>query len=150
MSPWTKRLQRSTRRVAPFSGLSASVCARARGANTAAPVPTPATAAALAEPSRNLRRFKGVSFISGVSCRSRVVIWRGARRRRAALGRETRAAAGVEQMRTRELGHEVDRAAGREVVTLAKDRGHLGAAVAAGDQRVGARGLEDDDLRGDA
>ncbi len=39
---------------------------------------------------------------------------------------------------------------GREIVALAEHGGHLGAAVAARDQRVGAGRLEDDDLRRDA
>ena len=66
MSPCTKRLQRSTRSLAPFSGLRVSVCACADGDSTAVPVPTVATAAAPAEVSRNLRRLKEVSLIEGL------------------------------------------------------------------------------------
>src|SRR5450755_1916411 len=132
LSPCTKRLQRRTRKVAPFSGLRASDCARASGANRAVPVPMPATAAALAEPSRNLRRLKGVSFIG----RSPVFGCVSSSKESQALGGEALAAASVEEMRTLEVGHQVNGAAGREVVALAKDRSDLGAAVTTRDQRV--------------
>src|SRR5436190_8683679 len=152
MSPWTKRLQRRTRSLASFSGLKVTFCALASGANSAEPVPTPATAAAPAELSRNLRRLKEVSLIEGSPvcvgrCRNRVRACVAAASR--SSGGEARAVAGVEEVRPVEVGHEVDRAARREIVTLAKDRGQVGAAVAAGDEGVGAGRLHDDDARGD-
>ncbi len=45
MSPCTKRLQRSTRSLAPFSGLKVIDCACANGAKIALPVPMVAAAA---------------------------------------------------------------------------------------------------------
>src|SRR6516164_2277259 len=125
MSPWTKRLQRSTRSVAPFSGLKVpAACACTAGAQSAPAPPSPATAAAPADPSRNLRRLKEDSLIT-VSCLSRGVgkIVRS--------GGEPLAARGVEEVRACEVGHQADRAARSEVVPLAKDGGHVGAAVAA-------------------
>jgi hypothetical protein len=67
MSPWTNRLQRRTRSFASFSGLIASACAAADGDHSTLPVPSPATAAAPAEPSRNLRRLNDDSLI-WISC----------------------------------------------------------------------------------
>jgi hypothetical protein len=63
MSPCTKRLQRSTRSLAPFSGFSDSVCACTAGAKIAlAPSATPAAAPALVL--TNLRRSNLVIVVS--------------------------------------------------------------------------------------
>ena len=66
MSPCTKRLQRSTRSVAPFSGLKVIDCACAALGKTAVPVPSVAAAATPAEPSRNWRRLNPVIVVSFV------------------------------------------------------------------------------------
>src|SRR5687768_9449537 len=138
MSPCTKRLQRSTRSLAPFSGLSARVWAWTAGANTAPPAPTLAAAATPAELSRNLRRLNSVM--------GSLLRWTFAGSRgkeigsvpAARSGRQALAAAGVEQVRARQVGREVDRAARREVVALAEHGRDVDALVAAGDEGVHA------------
>ncbi len=64
MSPCTKRLQRSTRSLASFSGFRFSVCACSSGANSVALPATVVVAAMPADPSRNLRRLNSVMRVS--------------------------------------------------------------------------------------
>ena len=63
MSPCTNRLQRSTRSLAPFSGLNAIVCAEPIDGKSAAPVPSVAAVATPAELSRKRRRLMCCSVI---------------------------------------------------------------------------------------
>src|SRR5664279_6013413 len=141
MSPCTNRLQRSTRSVAPFSGLSASVCADPMEGKSAAPVPSVATVATPAEPSRKRRRLICLSVI--VMSPLEVCL-------EMKLRGEPRAVAGIEEMRMLRVGNEVDGAARREIVTLAKDRRNVGRAMPAGHEGIGAGRLENDDARRDA
>src|SRR5487761_2162366 len=136
MSPCTNRLQRSTRSLAPFSGLNASVCACTAGANTAALVPSVAAAAPPAEPSRNLRRLN--EFIvclldqSGVNGRGKSAIGCSA------SGRQTPAGAGIEQVGALRVGQQVHGAAGGEVVALAEHGREFHAVVPADHEGVHA------------
>src|ERR1035441_7821147 len=135
MSPWTKRLQRRTRSLAPFSGLRLIACACASGEKSAVPAPSIVTVAAPAELSRKRRRLKGWSVMScllgcGSGC-DRI------------SGGEALAAAGIEEVGALQVGLQMDRAAGRELVALAEDGSDVGRAVAAGDEGIGARRLED-------
>src|SRR5216110_1844895 len=129
MSPCTKRLQRSTRSLAPFSGLKVSPCACVSGVKSAVPVPSVAAAATPAEPSRNLRRLNVVMVspccLDGLGQGS---------------GGEPRAAGGVEQVGALQVGNQVDGAARRERMALAKDDEHIRFAAPARHQRVGAGG----------
>src|SRR5262245_43076291 len=112
MSPCTKRLQRSTRSLAPFSGLNAKPCAWASGVKTALPTPSDAAAATPAEPSRNLRRlncFMAVSFRDDPGSRGNFC-----------SGCKACAGGGVEQVGALQVGHDPDRAAGREPMALAE------------------------------
>src|SRR5438105_2962652 len=148
MSPCTKRLQRSTRSFAPFSGLNAMVCACADVANSA--LPAPIAAATPAEPSRNLRRLNSliVCLLDAVVCRpvEEIVV----RRRAHSSGGEALPGSCVEQVRALDVGLQVDRRAGGEVMALAEHGGQLDAVVPAGDERVHAGRLEHDHLRRDA
>src|SRR5262245_49138152 len=137
MSPCTKRLQRSTRSRAPFSGLNVSACACTAGAKIAlAPKATPAAAPALVL--TNLRRSNLVVIVCLL-----LSVGNGS-------GHQAPATAGVEQVRVREIGLQMDRAARRELVALAKHHRELGAVVAARDEGVGAGGLDHRHLGGDA
>src|SRR6516225_6349645 len=119
MSPCTKRLQRSTRSFAPFSGLNAGACACTAPVKRAVPVPIVAAAATPALPSRNFRRLSSLIDVS----------WSGGEKGNAVLGREPPAGAGVEQVRAARIGLQVDDGAGLEVVALAEHDRDLGALV---------------------
>src|SRR5438105_11091528 len=115
MSPCTKRLQRSTRSLAPLSGLKVSPCALASGVKSAVPAPSVAAAATPAEPSRKVRRL---NFVMVSPC--------GSGRARTGSGREPRAAARIEQVGVLQVGNEVDGAARRESMALSEDHEYIG------------------------
>src|SRR5437764_9293912 len=139
MSPWTNRLQRSTRSVAPFSGLNVRFWACASGVHSAVPVPSVAAATAPADPSRNLRRLTsviGVSFSNGDGVQEKRTLVCG-------LGGQASTGARIEEVGALDVGLQMNEAAGGEVVALAEHDREICPLVAAGDEDVGAGGLED-------
>src|SRR4051812_49390504 len=106
MSPWTNRLQRSTRSFASFSGLNVSAAwPKAWGENRAPPVPSVAAVAMPAEPSRKRRRLKEVLSVIVMSPWGCVGLVNG---KGGSSGGQPVAAAGVEQMGPARIGYEMD------------------------------------------
>src|SRR5690348_11351849 len=139
MSPCTKRLHRSTRSFAPFSGVLLHACAFASFTQISGPAAAPA--ARPAEVFRNLRRLNSLT-ASLLLRDDPTMLWRFACTSRG----EARSARRVEQMRARNVRHEADVVAGPAVDAIAHERGHLLPVEAAEQLRVGARGLDHDDL----
>src|SRR5262245_50222163 len=138
MSPWTKRLQRSTRSFAPFSGVLLH-CALASLIQMKGP--TAALAATAADDCRNFRRLNVLMLRSSddgpsivPSCPLNL------------SGSEPLSARRVEHMRPRGIGREMDAVARTAVRAIADGRRHVAAVEAAIELRVGAGRLDDDDF----
>src|SRR5205809_3469578 len=126
-SPWTKRFQRSTRSLAPFSGTHLA-CANASCDNIALPAPSVPAAAAPAVVFRKSRLENFSIFLSSLVLRSQ-----GLSRLR------------IEQVRAFMVWHEADRLARPEIVALAKNRRELGARELGEHLGIGAGRLDHDD-----
>ena len=145
MSPCTKRLQRSTRSFAPFSGVLFHCCALASL--------TPdhrAHRRARGEPGRCLQKFAALELTHALSSLMDAEHVEVHRWLVAASCSEPRAGRRVEQVRARKIGHEADAIAGAAIDAIADERRDLLPVEAAEELRIGAGRLDDDDVGGQA
>src|SRR5438094_7136744 len=133
MSPWTKRLQRSTRNFAPFSGVLLH-CASAFLTQMNGPTAAPAVTAAV--DCRNLRRLNSL-IASSFGCGRLLILPRNSRD-------EPLAAHRVENVGPREIGREVNPIPRTAVGPILDRRRHVLAIETAIELRVGSGRLDDD------
>src|SRR5438552_2039679 len=136
MSPCTKRLHRSTRSFAPFSG-ALFHCALASLTQISGPIAAPA--ARPADVCRNLRRLDSLTFLSSL-------LWCDYER---SSGAKRHSAGGVEQMRTCGIRVQAHAIAGPAAHTVARKRCKLLPIETAVELRVRAGRLDDDDVGGE-
>src|SRR5258708_2274382 len=138
MSPWTKRLQRSTRSFAPFSGAPVHCAGASLPQMNGPPAAPPATAAEVFRKSRRTNLLMHppleVWTSSLETCPARILV------------DEARSVRRVEKVRPGKIGREVDPVTRPGVGAVADGRGDFLTVEATIELRVGAGRLDDDHL----